>query len=473
MARGPARLWDKGMAVDELVHRFTVGDDPIRDAALLHDDCVASAAHVRTLLRSGMISGGDAARLVRELARIDRAAAQGRFQILPEQEDCHTAIESHLTRRLGDAGARIHTGRSRNDQVAAAMRLYMRRQAAAWQGAIAEFCGILLARMRQEGDLPLPGYTHLQPAMPSSFGQWLHAWIEGMLEQAAATEDLLKRLDACPLGSGAGFGVPAALDRAETARLLGFARVQRSPIDVQNSRGRLETYAVRVAADAAALLEKMSWDLLLFSTAEFGFVRLPAALTTGSSIMPQKQNPDVLELLRGRSARLRARVFELGEVCGKLPSSYHRDLQLTKEPLMRTAQELPDLLSIAGRVVAAIRLDPVRLAGAMRPELYATHAALDRVRQGVPFRRAYRDVAEELARGSFAPAELPRWREEDGRVDGSILRELSGEVRAHAVRAARTLRRFEEVDRAMLDASDLAAKRRTQTAGHSQVRMRL
>jgi argininosuccinate lyase len=397
------RLWDKGLPLDELVHRFTVGDDPLCDLLLVHDDCLGSAAHARTLHQAGLLSADELHGLLAGLREIDLAASQQRFQIAPEQEDCHTAIEALLTARCGQAGEKIHTGRSRNDQVATAMRLYLRRQTLHLLDGLAAFAHVLLHRIEQAGDTPMPGYTHMQLAMPSSVGQWLHAHLEAAFEQMHAGLALLERLDACPLGTGAGFGVPLPLDRALTARLLGFSRVQRSPIDVQNSRGRYERCFARLAADLGGILDKLSCDLLIFSSPGFVFFSLPAELTTGSSIMPQKRNPDVLELMRARATRLRARVWELEAVTAKLPSSYHRDLQLTKEPVFRAAADADALLAVAARVVALFEVRTERLAAAMVPELYATLAVYRLVREGMPFRAAYRQVAADIQAGRFTP----------------------------------------------------------------------
>ncbi len=418
------RLWHKGGELDAVIHRFTVGDDPVWDRHLVHWDCLGSMAHARTLERAGVLSADEVAALRKSLAGIDADAAAGRFEIPSELEDCHTAIETRLAAECGETGRKIHAGRSRNDQVATAMRLFLRHEALGWLGLLGDFAAALLERIERDGGVEMPGYTHLQPAMPSSVGQWLHAPLEATLEQMRAAFDLLDRLDCCPLGTGAGFGVPLPLDREFTAGLLAFSRVQRSPIDVQNSRGRMETYFVRVAADVGGMLEKLSWDMILFCTAEFGFIRLPEAMTTGSSIMPQKRNPDVLELLRGRSARMRARLSELEAVCGKLPSSYHRDLQLTKEPAMRAAFELRDMLTIATAVVGGFEIVRERIAAAMRPELYATHAALARVRAGVPFRDAYRQVADQVRSGRFSADGVSA----SPIVDAAAVAELKGEL---------------------------------------------
>ncbi|MFO0838969.1 MAG: argininosuccinate lyase [Phycisphaerae bacterium] len=397
------RLWDKGGALDALIHRFTVGDDPIWDLQLVEADCLGSAAHARTLARAGLLTDHETRLLLDGLAEILALHRAGQFQIPPELEDVHTAIEAHLTRRCGVAGEKIHTGRSRNDQVATAMRLALRERTIALLKQLDEFALTTLTRIQRDGDAVMTGYTHLQPAMPSSLGQWLHAWVEAALELSRTGAHVFDLLDCCPLGTGAGFGVPLPLDRRHTAELLGFSRVQRSPIDVQNSRGRMELQFTRFAADIGAMIEKLAWDAQLFASREFGFYALPPELTTGSSIMPQKRNPDVLELLRAGGARLRARVAEIEWVCGKLPSSYHRDLQLTKAPALRAARESEQLLDVATLVIERFTIDRERMKSAMPPELYATHATLQRVRAGEPFRQAYRAVAEELAGGRFSP----------------------------------------------------------------------
>ena len=416
-----SRLWEKGLPLDDAIHRFTVGDDPQLDRALVYWDCLGSAAHALTLLRAGLLSESECDALRAALGRIATRAAAGDFEIPVELEDCHTAIEAALVAELGETGKKIHAGRSRNDQVATAMRLWLRSRVFVWLDLLDAFAIALDQRLAEIGDIPMPGLTHMQPAMPSSLGQWLHAQLEAVLEQMRAAHDLLNRLDSCPLGTGAGFGVALGFDREYTAQLLGFARAQRSPIDVQNSRGRLERYFVRVAADMAALIEKFACDLLLFFSPPWEWIKLPAAFTTGSSIMPQKRNPDVLELLRARAARLRAAEVELAWVTGKLPSSYHRDLQLTKNAPLAAASEVETLLDIATRVVQAFTPDAARLRAALTPELYATDAAFARVRAGAPFRDAYRSVAEEIRAGTFtADPQAPEYAAL-GRADATMV----------------------------------------------------
>lgn len=449
MSQHTGRLWDKGADLDALVHRFTVGDDPLLDVQLVHWDCVGSAAHARTLARAGLLTDGELTTLLDGLRQIDALGVAGRFAIPPELEDGHTAIEAWLTRRYGEAGRKIHAGRSRNDQVATVMRLWMRRRALEWVALLGGWCEALLARIERDGGLPMPGFTHGQPAMPSSVGQWLHAFVEAGLEQMAACFDLLSRLDSCPLGTGAGFGVPLPLDREFTARLLGFSRAQRSAIDVQNSRGRLERYFVRVAADAAAMLEKLACDLLWLSGPGLEFFELPESLTTGSSLMPQKRNPDVLELMRAKAGVVRGRLTELEWVAGKLPSSYHRDLQLTKGPTLRAAAEVEALLAVGTRVVELFTCRPERLAAAMSDELFATGEALRRVQAGVPFRQAYQDVAAELRAGRLAidrgaGAVRPEV------VTPELLAQVRGDVQRMTERGAQVQRTVAEAEAAAL-----------------------
>lgn len=435
------RLWDKGGDLNATIHAFTVGDDPHWDAYLVEWDCIGSAAHARTLLRAGLLTAAECEQLVLGLREISELAHDGAFPISMELEDCHTAIESYLTKTCGDAGKKIHTGRSRNDQVATAMRLFMRDRALRWTDQLTTFIETLLARIERDGATPMPGYTHLQRAMPSSVGLWLHAWAEAALEQQRAAVDLLNRLDCCPLGTGAGFGVPLPLDREYTATILGFSRVQRNPIDVQNGRGRFETYFVRVAADIGALLEKMASDLVLFATTEFGFVQLPDSMTTGSSIMPQKRNPDVLELMRAAGGRIRSRLHELECIAAKLPSSYHRDLQLTKAPAIRAALEAGQLLDIASAVIVGLRFDEKRLRAAMSPELFATAAALELVRQGVPFRDAYRRAADDVCNaGPLTQAAQQQWRDNPTTDVAALLKQFDAERR----QLAESLRPYRE-----------------------------
>ena len=397
------QLWAKDLPLDALVHRFTVGDDPELDLQLLPWDCVGSAAHARMLAKAGLLPEAEARALVDGLRRVKNLVAQGALHILPEQEDGHTAIEAELTRMLGETGKRIHLGRSRNDQVALALRLLMRNRLLRLGEKAGRLAEAFLAFAQAHRDLPLPGYTHLRRAMPSSWGQWGQAFAEGLLEELQALPALYARLDKCPLGAAAGFGVPLPLDREQVAATLGFAKVQRSPVDVINSRGRHEAALLQWLASVAGVLEKALWDLALYSMDEFAFVKLPDAFTTGSSIMPQKRNPDVVELSRAKCAELRGWAGMVQQIAAGLPSNYHRDLQLLKKPLLEGLKSGEELLDIAARLIPGLKVDAAASARACTPELHAAHRALKLAAEGLPFREAYRIVAEELKSGTFTP----------------------------------------------------------------------
>jgi len=397
------RLWAKDLPLDVAIHRFTVGEDPDTDLTLLPWDCLGSAAHARMLAATGLLESADATALVRGLKRISNLARQNAFPIPPHLEDGHTAIEADLTRSLGAVGQRIHLGRSRNDQVILAFRLYLRDALLRLGLRVSDLAEAFLAFARANQDVPLPGYTHLRRAMPSTFGMWASAFAEGLLEELEALQSVYQRLDRCPLGSAAGFGVPLPIDRDLTARLLGFSKVQRSPIDVQNSRGRHETAMLQWAASTGGVIEKFLWDVSFFSTEEFGFLKLPDAFTTGSSIMPQKKNPDVVELARGRCRELRGTAGLVEQVASGLPSSYHRDLQLLKRPVILGLRQADELFGVLVRLIPALKVNVEATAAASTDELYAAHQAYVYVQDGLPFREAYRKVAQQLQDGTFAP----------------------------------------------------------------------
>lgn len=396
----PEQLWSKNLPLDEEVHAFTVGDDPVTDLQLLAFDAEGSAAHARMLGECGMLPQAEAQALVRQLAELKAQAEGGELAITPAQEDAHTALEQ----ALGEAGRKIHLARSRNDQVQTALRLLMRARLLDLGGALANCVSQLLAFVRQNHDVIMPGYTHMRRAMPSSWGMWSAAIAEGLLEELEQLPALWLRIDRCPLGAAAGFGAPAAIDRERSAELLGFSRVQRSPGDVMNSRGRHEQAVAGWIVSTSGTIEKALWDLLLWSTDEFGFVRLPDAFTTGSSLMPQKRNPDVLELARGRCRELRGLAALLAQLSGGLPSSYHRDQQLLKTPFLEMLEKAQRLFQIFARLIPALEIDREKSAAACTPEIFAAEEACRLAAKGMPFRDAYAEVAEQIQNGSFAVA---------------------------------------------------------------------
>jgi argininosuccinate lyase len=396
-------LWAKDLPLDVAIHRFTVGEDPDTDLTLLPWDALGSAAHAKMLAATGLLEPSDATALIRGLKRIANLARQNAFPIPPHMEDGHTAIEADLTRSLGAVGQRIHLGRSRNDQVILAFRLYLRDGLLRLGLRVSDLAAAFLAFARMHQTTPLPGYTHLRRAMPSTFGMWAAAFAEGLLEELEALQAVYRRLDRCPLGSAAGFGVPLPIDRELTAQLLGFSKVQRSPIDVQNSRGRHETALLQWAASTGGVLEKFLWDVSFYSTEEFGFLKLPDAFTTGSSIMPQKKNPDVVELARGRCRELRGTAGLVDQIGSGLPSSYHRDLQLLKRPVIAGLRQADELFGVLVRLIPALKVEAEASTAASTDELYAAHQAYVYVQEGLPFREAYRKVAQQLQDGTFAP----------------------------------------------------------------------
>ena len=391
-----SRLWEKGEDIDAVVHRFTVGKDPEIDKNILRWDAIGSAAQAKMLTKIGIITETELKQILPVLKEVLTLADRGEFEIPVEMEDAHTAIENFLVEKLGEAGKKIHTGRSRNDQVVVTMRLYLRNELENVLRLLGDLAQALFDRAQKDGNQDLPGYTHMQKAMPASIGMWLASYGEWALEAINDGLRLVDGIDCNPLGAAAGFDVPLPLDREYVAKLLGFSRVQRNAMAVMNSRGRFELKALKWLSDIGAMIEKISWDMILYSMEDLGFISIPVAFTTGSSIMPQKKNPDVLELLRGRASVIRGKEAELSAVISKLPCSYHRDYQLTKEPVIDAFAEAKDSLLIIAKVVTSFTINSDAIAAAMSAELYATYDAYNEVLSGLSFRDAYRKTAQKV-----------------------------------------------------------------------------
>ena len=387
-------IWDRGEAIDADVLAFTTGDDPIHDRRLVEPEIEASLAHAAGLHRAGVLSAEDLAAISRGLVALRESFRRGEWTVEEGDEDVHSAIERRLIDAVGDAGKRLHTGRSRNEQVAVDVRLWL-RGAVESVGALAEdVAAEARAFASRFADVPLPGYTHLRRAMPSSLGDWMLAHARAFEDDLDDLEHVRMRLRECPLGSGAGYGVPLPLDRAFVAEHLGFERPETPPTRVQHGRGRAELAYLTALEGVALDVGKLAADLWLFSSREFGFLRLPAAFTTGSSLMPQKRNPDVVELLRAHARGVVADRAALLDVLRDLPSGYHRDFQLLKPPLFRAHDRTVAMLRILARLVADLQPDRAALsAAAADPDLAATARVLERVRAGEPFRDAYRAEA--------------------------------------------------------------------------------
>jgi argininosuccinate lyase len=387
------RLWDKGTPLDERVLQYTAGDDYVLDNRLVSYDIQASIAHADMLAGQGLLAPPDFTAIRDGLTAIGAAHARGEWRVTLEQEDCQTAIEILLTQRIGDTGGRLHAGRSRNDQVLAALRLYLRDAAAELKEGAAGVADALDALAARQGDIVLPGYTHMQQAMPSTVALWAQGFAAEIRDDAEGLEQTQRRIHKNPLGSAAGYGTPnLQLSREATRLSLGFAVTQEPVTAVQLSRGKAEAQLLFEITLLAQDTGRLAADLMLFYTQEFAYVSLPAAFTTGSSIMPQKRNPDVFELMRGRSAVAHAALNEVLGITQKLTSGYHRDLQLIKPPLFRGIDSCLQTLSILPSALDGVSFRPENIR--LDPGIHAAAAANALVaREGIPFREAYRRVA--------------------------------------------------------------------------------
>jgi len=387
-------LWSKpGTRVDERIQRFLAGQDIVHDRDLFAFDIQASQAHAEGLANIGILDQAELSALQRELSALADDWRAGRFELDARYEDCHSAIEARLIERLGDTGCKIHTGRSRNDQVLVASRLHLRDALEQLQGHCRAIAEVALTRAAGDAQLPMPGYTHLQRAMVSSAGMWWSGWAEAFIDDRQLAKDSARWVDANPLGSASGYGVNLPLDRDYTTQALGFSRLQVAATYAQLSRGKFELQALSALSQALLDLRRLAWDLSLFASAEFGFISLPAEYTTGSSLMPNKRNPDLIELLRASYAVVAGARSEIEQLLS-LPSGYHRDLQLSKAPLLRAFSHGLDALALVPDLLARMQWRPDAMRAAIEPGMFATDKAIELAAQGVPFREAYRQAAE-------------------------------------------------------------------------------
>lgn len=395
-------LWSNE-AVDEFIAGYTVGDDRVWDDRLMVWDLLGSIAHVEGLRAVDLLSDREADDLVASLRRTLSRARAGSFSV-GEAEDVHTAIEQRLTQELGNVGEKIHCGRSRNDQVLVDIRLYAKDCLLDLMSGVVLLANELLEFAGKHSSVLLPGYTHQRRAMPSSVGLWAGGFAEALLDDLEPLEAALNLTDRSPLGSAAGYGVPLPLDRELVAGLLGFEALQCNVTTVQSARGKLETIILSALWGVGFDLGKLAWDLILFSSEEFGFITLPAELATGSSIMPQKRNPDVLELTRARSGVLEGLMVEAMAVAGRLPSGYHRDLQLVKGPFMRGLDMAGEMVGMVRYMVPRLGIDCKNCEAAVKGGLLATDEVFSKVRNGASFRSAYHEVAARVRRGDDPPS---------------------------------------------------------------------
>jgi argininosuccinate lyase len=388
-----AKLWDKGYAINASIESFTVGDDYLWDVALVQFDCLGSIAHAQMLLKIGVLTTKEFNVLKKSLCEIIALADQGAFAIKPSDEDVHTAIENYLVKQCGTIGKKIHTARSRNDQILLDMRLYMKEELINVMDGLVAFCSTLQTVAEQYSMVPMPGRTHFQKAMPSSVGLLMGAYLESMLDNAVLVSDAYKLIDQCPLGSAAGYGVNMPIDRQLVSDLLGFSKVQNNVLYVSNSRGKYESIVLSCLVQIMMDLSKIATDCIIFSAPEFGYFTLPDQLCTGSSLMPQKKNPDVLELIRARSATVLSCHMQVLEIIRGLPSGYNRDFQEIKKPLMQGLMITKQCIALCDLVIGNIHVNTNACINACTPEIFATDQALLLVQQGVPFREAYKKIA--------------------------------------------------------------------------------
>ena len=397
-----AKLWDKGYDDDSLIDRFTVGRDRELDLFLAPYDIMGTAAHIRMLAKVGLLPGEDLEKLLPELQSLYVDAKEGRFVIEPDVEDVHSQVELMLTRKLGDVGKKVHTGRSRNDQVLVDLKLYARARIAVTAGKARQLFDILQKRSCESRDVLLPGYTHLQVAMPSSFGLWFGAYAESLTDDMRMMKAAWEIVNQNPLGSAAGYGSSAPLDREMTTRLLGFDDLDYNSVYAQMCRGKMERAVSSAYASVAGTVGRLAMDCCLYESQNFGFIRLPDTMTTGSSIMPHKKNPDVFELVRAHCNHIQAIPNDISLVAGNLPSGYFRDMQLLKEIFIPMFDEMDDCLDIAAYAVG--KMDIVK--GIMDAPQYQPAFSVEEVNrlvgeENVPFRDAYRRVGLEIMEGRF------------------------------------------------------------------------
>lgn len=397
----PMKLWQKDFDIYENIERFTVGQDRELDLVLAPYDILGSLAHIEMLASIDLLTSEELRALQKELKRLYRKATEGEFEIAPEIEDVHSQIEALLTEELGEIGKKVHSGRSRNDQVLVDLRLYFRAVIEEIATAIKKLASVLLQLSDQHRDVLMPGYTHLQIAMPSSFGLWFAAFAESFADDLKMLESVYHIINQNPLGSAAGYGSSFPLNREMTTELLGFEDLNYNVVHAQMSRGKTELFLSYAMAAVGHTLSRLAMDVTLFCNQNFGFIKLPDALTTGSSIMPHKKNPDVFELIRAKSNQLQAVPQSISLITSALPSGYHRDYQLLKENLFPSIETLKDCLNITHFSVQQIEVNKNILDDPKYHYLYTVETVNEEVLKGVPFRTAYQKIGERVQAGTY------------------------------------------------------------------------
>jgi argininosuccinate lyase len=448
LSPAPTTLWVAGGSLDRQMLDYTAAEDRLWDGRLIAWDILGSLGHIEALRVSRLLTQSDYQRLRAGLRMALREVEAGRLQVTPEHEDVHTAVEDWLVQQVGPVGERLHTGRSRNDQIACDLRLYLKDRLLLLAGDALDLTESLLIFAQKYQRVLWPGYTHTRRAMPSSAGLWAAAFAEGILDTVEFIPGVWARVDRSPLGSAAGYGVPLPLKREAAARALGFSAVEHNVAVVQNSRGKLEAMVLFWCVQLGHELAKLSTDVIQFSGDEFGFLVLPSDLATGSSIMPHKRNPDLFELTRSRAAALEGDLLAVLQIKGKLGSGYHRDFQLLKEPVMRGVDRLEGMLSMLAVAVPRLGVDAAVGRNILSGGPLATDEVMRRVERGSAFRSAYREVAAAIREGDWwrepSTAEIIGRRRSTGGLGNLGLPLVRSRLRAVRSWAAREQRRFDQ-----------------------------
>ena len=397
------KLWEKNVQVDQEVDRFTVGKDREMDLYLAKYDVLGSMAHITMLERIGLLTADELQTLLAALREIYKVADRGDFVIEEGIEDVHSQVELMLTRSLGDMGKKIHSGRSRNDQVLLDLKLFTRAQIQELVAAVTDLFEVLIAQSNRYQAVLMPGYTHLQVAMPSSFGLWFGAYAESLVDDLQLLQAAYRVCNRNPLGSAAGYGSSFPLNRQLTTDLLGFDSLDYNVVYAQMGRGKMERTVAFAMAGIAATLSKLAFDACMFNSQNFGFIKLPDQFTTGSSIMPHKKNPDVFELTRAKCNKIQGLPQQITLISNNLPSGYFRDLQIIKEVFLPAFDELKDCLRMATHMLRELKVNEHILDDERYALMFSVEEVNRRVLAGVPFRDAYKQVGLEIEAGEFKP----------------------------------------------------------------------
>ena len=397
------KLWQKGTATNEKIDRFTVGKDREHDLVLAVYDCKASIAHAEMLGSIGLLQKEEVTALVAALEKIKQSAVEGTFTIEAAFEDMHSKIEFLLTEELGDLGKKIHTARSRNDQVLVALQLYFKDALNEIKEQTKTLFDLLIALAEKHKDTLMPGYTHMQVAMPSSFGLWFSAYAESLIDDVVLLNSAFVMANQNPLGSAAGYGSSFPIDREMTTKTLGFATLKYNVVAAQMGRGKMEKTTAMALGNVAATLSKFAMDVCLYLGQDFNFIRFPDDLTTGSSIMPHKKNPDIFELVRGKCNMIQGLQQQLALLTNNLPSGYHREMQLAKGPIIEAFQELNACFDMMTHSLEKIEVRNNSIDASKYQNLFSVDTLNAWVKEGMPFRDAYRKMGSSIAKGTYTP----------------------------------------------------------------------